>query len=149
MSAMAAHSATSDWKVVGGPLLASPIFWALYMAAPLSLLKYFAKREQIDQHASGGDTKNIRYDDVTAKTGFELHRYECPLLQPGEDAWVGVDKVSHHKAHSTETGTNDEIKLFRVTKMSSERSKRDRNHAHHQGSSTKEDYTCATDVGHV
>jgi len=99
MSAIAANGATNDWTIVGGPIVASPIVWVPYMVAPLSLFKVFSGHDQLDSEDSEGDTQGIAYSEVTHKTGFELKPYECPLLEPGEDAWVAVDKVSVSKGH--------------------------------------------------
>jgi len=99
MSGIAANAATApgSWGTVAGPLIASPILWLLYAVAPWSLLSVFAKTDQLSQQ---GDTKGVRFDQVTKETGFACKLYQCPLLEPGEDAWVGVNKMSVQKNHS-------------------------------------------------
>ena len=194
MSGIAAEAATDDWTVVGGPLIASPVLWTVYMLAPLSLFTVFSKHEQISKAEDGqGDTQGYRYDEVaappapppasalarircggpslqgafvrvsrpcngcngcngcndwglrdsrrplhplhplhrpaalplhpfaaqvTAKTGFELKRYECPLLEPGQDAWAGVEKYSHNKKHTAVTEVTKTCGTFRRTARS-------------------------------
>jgi hypothetical protein len=100
ISAIAAAAVTDDWTVSGGPIVASPILWIFYMCAPLSMIKKFAKHDQVSEDG-GGDTQGMRHDQVKEKVGTELKPYQCPLLEPGEGAWDGVEKMSVNRGHSS------------------------------------------------
>jgi len=111
LQAIIGYAAAETWEDVSSAVIASPVLWVLYQVLPLSYIPALAKHEQISalakqEQISGGDTQGIRFDEVTAKTGFEMEYYECPLLEPGENAWDGVEKMNDMKGRSSRASIN-------------------------------------------
>ena len=55
-------------------LVLAPICWLLYAAFPLGTFKMFALADQLGEGEL--DTGGLAFDEVTAKTGFDMGRYE-------------------------------------------------------------------------